>query len=132
APSQPPAQATRKPRRPRPGCAQPARAGWRFPVTRGPLWPGTREASQGNVSMPARIPAALLAQGHPEGADQSAPSPSRLDDIVYVATLGGDVRIRKALRVIGHQLLSKRGPVAGLVQLPVEHDVDRALGSHHG
>src|SRR5581483_12367058 len=49
-----------------------------------------------------------LAEAQLEAADERAPGLPRLDDVVDVAALRGDVRVREPGRVVGDELLAPR------------------------
>ena len=51
---------------------------------------------------------------------------------VTMEQLGGDVRVRELLAVVGDQLLAPGIGVVRLLELLAEDDVDRALRPHHG
>src|SRR5260370_16204655 len=81
-------------------------------------------SSQRDVAVPPWIAAALFAQGDPEGPDELASRAAGLDDVVDIATLGGDVRVREPPRVLAHQPTSSGRRVSRRLQFAMEHDVD--------
>ena len=63
---------------------------------------------------------------------QHAARGARLDHVVDVAALGRRVRVREPGAVVVDQLRAARDRVLRLGQLLAEHDVDGAVGAHHG
>src|SRR5207302_8543037 len=84
-----------------------------------------------DVAVPAGGTAAVLAASFPQGPDQDRARPTRLDHIVDVAALGGDVRVGEALAVVADQLRAFRGPVLRCFQLTAIDNVDGTFGVHH-
>ena len=66
-----------------------------------------------------------------ERRDQHRACRPRLDHLVDVAALGGVVRVREALLVVGDQLGAARLRVVRLLELLAEDDVDGSLRPHH-
>src|SRR5579864_5577772 len=60
--------------------------------------------SEGDVAVPFRAAAALLAKRYAQCVDELAARPARLDHVVDVAALRGDVRVGETFHVIRHQL----------------------------
>src|SRR5579859_4558400 len=61
---------------------------------------GRARRLQGDVAVPLRAAAPLLAHRDPQGADQLAASAAGLDHVIDVSTLGSDVRVGEALGVV--------------------------------
>src|SRR5689334_16454168 len=64
--------------------------------------------------------------------NQSRTCVRRIDDVVHVAARGGDVRVRKLLRVLVDALFGCGRRIFRLGDLLLEEDLHRALRAHHG
>src|ERR1700736_3118873 len=80
--------------------------------------------------MPPRAAPPLLPQSYSQRADQLSARTTRLDDVVDVAALGGDVRVGELLGVLRHQLSPPCKWICCRSQLSMKHDVDGALRPH--
>src|SRR5438309_4371468 len=94
------------------------------------LSPPFRPESEGDVAVLARRRLDALVQAELEGAHQQPARLARLADVVDVAPLRRDVRIREPLQVVRDQLLASLVRVLGGRQLAPIDDVDGVLGPH--
>src|SRR5438093_10899170 len=65
-----------------------------------------------------------------ERVDHAAPRFRRFDHVVEVSHPGGDVWVRKAIAIFGHELLLPPPRVLRLLDLLLEDDRDRAFWTH--
>src|SRR4051812_48276426 len=72
-----------------------------------------------------------LAGGHLQRPADRRPRLARVDDVVDHRVARGDVDVDDRA-VVGDQLRLLGGRVLGLLDLLAEHDLDGALGPHHG
>src|ERR1700680_2117730 len=71
-----------------------------------------------------------LAQADLKAADQLASRLAGFDDVVDVASFGGDVRVGKTCGVFGHQFLATACGILRHRQVSLVDDVHGRLGSH--
>src|SRR5205085_10165453 len=111
-----------RPRRwPRSPRAQPTRPTASPSAVRGSQ--GRRAPLERDVPVLALRAGLALRERGLERVDQDGPRAAGLDHLVDVAALGGRVRVREALLVVGDQLGAARLGVVGLLELAPEDDV---------
>src|SRR6267143_159637 len=79
-----------------------------------------RSVSEGNIPVLLWRPSLPLRTQHGEGVDHARPRLRRLDHVIEVAHLRGDVRVREAVPIVSNEFLLPLLRVLGLLDLFLE------------